>query len=149
MDLTATVHRLSKIDYLDGVGIAVGVREVSFVHSTKRYFRVALHKVRTVPLPEDREGRLSVLGNALADFLAAIETIPDQIVLCLPRKDASVSRLLVPETARSSLEQVIRYEVERLLPFREDDIYYDYVTTEVGGEEKRLGIHSSARNCQS
>ena len=140
MDLTATVHRLSKIDYLDGVGIAVGVREVSFVHSTKRYFRVALHKVRTVPLPEDREGRLSVLGNALADFLAAIETIPDQIVLCLPRKDASVSRLLVPETARSSLEQVIRYEVERLLPFREDDIYYDYVTTEVGGEEKRLGI---------
>jgi len=140
VDLTATVHRLSKVDYLDGVGIAVGVREVSFVHSTKRYFRVALHKVRTVPLPEDREGRLSVLGNALADFLAAIETIPDQIVLCLPRKDASVSRLLVPETARSSLEQVIRYEVERLLPFREDDIYYDYVTTEVGGEEKRLGI---------
>ena len=140
MDLTATAQRLSKIDYLDGIGIAVGAREVSFVHSTKRFFRVALHKVRTLPLPEDREGRLSVLGNALADFLAAIETIPDQIVLCLPRKDASVSRLLVPETARGSLEQVIRYEVERLLPFREDDIYYDYVTTEVGGEEKRLGI---------
>ena len=140
MDLTATAQRLSKIDYLDGLGIAVGAREVSFVHSTKRFFRVALHKVRTLPLPEDREGRLSVLGNALADFLAAIETIPDQIVLCLPRKDASVSRLLVPETARGSLEQVIRYEVERLLPFREDDIYYDYVTTEVGAEEKRLGI---------
>ncbi len=140
MDLAATAQRLSKIDYLDGLGIAVGAREVSFVHSTKRFFRIALHKVRTVPLPEDREGRLSVLGNALADFLAVIETIPDQIVLCLPRKEASVSRLLVPETARSSLEQVIRYEVERLLPFREDDIYYDYVTTEVGGEEQRLGI---------
>ena len=140
MDLTATAQRLSKIDYLDGLGIAVGAREVSFVHSTKRFFRIALRKVRTVPLPEDRADHLLALRQALADFLSAIETIPDQIVLCLPRKNASVSRLLVPETARSSLEQVIRYEVERLLPFREDEIYYDYVTTEVGGEEQRLGV---------
>ncbi len=140
MDLTATAQRLFQIDYLDGLGIAVGACEVSFVHSTKRFFRIALRKVRTVPLPEDRADHLLALRQALADFLAAIETIPDQIVLCLPRKNASVSRLLVPETARSSLEQVIRYEVERLLPFREDEIYYDYVTTEVGGEEQRLGV---------
>ena len=140
MDLTATAQRLSQIDYLDGLGIAVGAREVSFVHSTKRFFRVAVRKVRTVPLPEDRADHLLALRQALADFLAAIETIPDQTVLCLPRKNASVSRLLVPETARSLLDQVIRYEVERLLPFREDEIYYDYVTTEVGGEEQRLGV---------
>ena len=140
MDLTATAQRLSQIDYLDGLGIAVGAREVSFVHSTKRFFRIALRKVQTVPLPEDRADYFLALRQALADFLATIETIPDQIVLCLPRQNASVSRLLVPETARSSLEQVIRYEVERLLPFREDEIYYDYVITEVGGEEQRLGV---------
>ncbi len=69
-----------------------------------------------------------------------METLPDQTVLCLSRKEASVNRLVVPETARGSLGQVLRYEVDRLLPVREEEIYYDYVTTEEGGEDRRLGI---------
>jgi hypothetical protein len=49
MDLTATVQRLGKVDYLDGLGVAVGSREVSFVHMSKRALRVSLRYARTVP----------------------------------------------------------------------------------------------------
>ena len=140
MNLPPSVQRLATLDYCDGLGIAVGSRAVGFVHSTKRFFQVGLKTARTVPLPETAEDHLPAIRRALADFLADIETLPDQTVLCLSRKEASVSRLVVPETARGSLEQVIRYEVERLLPFREEEIYYDYVTTEEGGEERRLGV---------
>ncbi len=140
MNLPLSVQRLATVDYCDGLGIAVGSHAISFVHSTKRFFQVGLKTTRTVPLPEAAADHLPAIRRALADFLAGLETLPDQTVLCLPRKEASVSRLVVPETARGSLEQVIRYEVERLLPFREEDIYYDYVTTEEGGEERRLSV---------
>ncbi len=140
MNLPPSVQRLATVDYCDGLGIAVGPHAVSFVHSTKRFFQVGLKTARTVPLPDITEDHLPAIRRALADFLADIETLPDQTVLCLPRKEASVSRLVVPEAARGSLEQVVRYEVERLLPLREEDIYYDYVTTETGGEERRLGL---------
>ena len=140
MNLPPSVQRLAAVDYCDGLGIAVGSHAVSFVHSTKRFFQVGLKTTRTVPLPETAADHLPAIRWALDDFLADIETLPDQTVLCLPRKEASVSRLVVPEAARGSLEQVVRYEVERLLPFREEEIYYDYVTTEEGGEERRLGV---------
>ena len=140
MNLPPSVQRLATVDYCDGLGIAVGSHAVSFVHSTKRFFQVGLKETRTVPLPATAEDHLPAIRRALDDFLADIETLPDQTVLCLPRTQASVSRLVVPEAARGSLEQVVRYEVERLQPFREEDIYYDYVTTEEGGEERRLGI---------
>ena len=161
MNITKSVQRLTRVDYLDGLGIAVGTHDISLVQSTKRFFQVALKEVRTIPLPEfserqpdrldqpdqpdqpnqpDQLDRPAFVRRAVADFLKDIGTIPDQTVLCLPRKEASVSRLVVPETARGSLEQVIRYEVERLLPFREEEIYYDYLLTEEGGEERRLGV---------
>ena len=140
MNLPPSVQRLATVDYCDGLGIAVGPHAVSFVHTTKRFFQVGLKTARTVPLPETAADHLTAIRRALTDFLADIETLPDQTVLCLPRTEASVSRLVVPEAARGSLEQVVRYEVERLLPFREEEIYYDYVTTEAGGEERRLGV---------
>lgn len=141
MDLAAAIQRLTKIDYLDGLGIAVGSREVSLVHVTKRLLRVSLRHARTVPLPESGRERTEAYERALQQFLQDIEVAPDHIVLCLSRRAACVNRLIVPETARGSLSQVIDYEVERLLPFSREDIYYDHLVYEVaGGEERRLGV---------
>ena len=140
MDLTAAVQRLTKVDYLDGLGIAVSLRDVSFVHMSKRALRVSLRHARTVPVPESGQERVEAYGQALSQFLRDIEVTPDHVVLCLSRRAACVSRLMVPETARGSLRQVIDYEVERLLPFSREDIYYDYVAYNAGGEERRLGV---------
>ena len=140
MDFTASFQRLAKVDYLDGLGLALGAREMSLVHMTKRFFQVTLRHARTVPLPESGQERLDAFREALQQFLSDTDASPDQVVVCLPRQAASVSRLMVPETARGSLDQVIGYEVERLLPFPKEEIYYDYLTYPVGGEEERLGV---------
>lgn len=140
VDLTASFQQLAKVDYLDGLGIALGPNEMSLVHMAKRFFQVSLRHVRTVPLPEAGTERLRAFEAALKQFLDDLEVSPDQVVLSLPRQVASVSRLLVPEAAQASLDQVIGYEVERLLPFPKEDIYYDYLTYPIGGEENRLGV---------
>lgn len=140
VDLSTAVRSLAKADYLDGLGLAIGAREVGLVHMAKRFLRVSLRQIRTLPLPEAGRERLEALGAALTQFLRDIAVTPDQVVLSLSRRVACVSRLMVPETARGSLSQIIDYEVERLLPFPKEEIYYDYLTYEAGGEEKRLGV---------
>jgi Tfp pilus assembly PilM family ATPase len=91
-------------------------------------------------LPESGEERTAALEQALNQFLQEVQVNPDQVVLCLPRHHAFVSRLVIPETARGSLNQVIEYESERLLPLPKEEIYYDYLTYEAGGEEHRLAL---------
>ena len=140
MELSATFQRLTKADFLDGIGIAVSAREVSFVHVMKRFMTVSLRHARTVPLPETGRERLDEFDHALHTFLQDIEATPDQAVLALPRHAAYVSRLVVPESARDVIPEVIGYQADQLLPFPKDDLYYDYVTSEVGKEEKRIEV---------
>ncbi len=140
MDVTSAVQSLTKIDYVDGLGLAIGAREVSFAHVKKRFLRVSVLQTYSISLPESGEERVVALEQALHQFLQEVQVTPDQVVLSLPRQHAFVSRLVIPETARGSLNQVIEYEIERLLPLPKEEIYYDYLTYEAGGEEHRLGV---------
>lgn len=140
MDITTTFQRLAKADFLHGVGIAVGVRDVSFVHVMKRFVTVSLRHARTVPLPETGRERLDEFDHTLHTFLQDIEALPDQIVLSLPRHAAYVSKLVVPESARDVIPEVIGYQADQLLPFPKDDLYYDYLTLDVGHDEKRIEV---------
>ena len=140
MDITTTFQRLAKADFLHGVGIAVGVRDVSFVHLIKRFVTVSLRHARTLPLPEAGRERLDEFDHALHNFLQDIEVLPDQIVLSLPRHAAYVSRLVVPESARDVISEVIGYQADQLLPFPKDELYYDYLTLDIGHDEKRIEV---------
>lgn len=140
MDVTAVVQGLTKIDYVDGLGLAVGAQDVSFAHIAKRFLRVSVLQARALPLPYTGAERAEAIERGLSEFLQEIQVAPDQVVLCLPRQHAFVSRLVIPETARGSLDQVVEYEIERLLPLPKDEIYYDCLTYGMGGEERRLGV---------
>jgi Tfp pilus assembly protein PilN len=140
VDVTAAVQGLSKIDYVDGLGIVIGAQDISFAHVKKRFLRVAVLQAQALPLPEAGPERDDAIERALSQFLQEIQVSPDQIVLSLPRQHAFVSRLVIPETARGSLNQVIEYEIERLVPLAKEEIYYDCLTYEIDGEERRLGV---------
>ncbi len=140
MDPKTIFRRLTKIDYLDGLGIALGSHDIGLAYMTKRLLQVNLKACRTAPLTDSEVDRVGAITNVVRDFVDELGTVPDQVVLCLSRESASVSRLVVPGSARGSLAQVIKYEVERLLPFQADEIYYDYVTRELGGADDRLSV---------
>ena len=140
MELTTTVQRLAKADFLHGLGIAIGSQSVSFVHIVKRFVNVSLLSARTDFLPETGRERLEEFVRALDIFLQDMEVVPDQVVLSLPRRAAYVSRLVVPETARDVLSDVIDYQSDRLLPLPKEDLYTDYVTVNAGTEEKRIEV---------
>lgn len=52
--------------------------------------------------------------------------MPDKVVLGVPRHEAVVQYVEVPEAAAENLDQVMRFELERHLPFPSDEVYADH-----------------------
>jgi general secretion pathway protein L len=143
MDLSTFSQRVRRLDFLDGLGIYVGPEHVALALVRKRLLNVSLVASRTYPLapiatPEERAQSLT---DAVATFVRETKVEPGAVHLCLARQELLLNRLILPMAARENLEQVLEYEVERIIPMPRDDIFYDYQVRESGqGENGRLAV---------
>jgi general secretion pathway protein L len=134
-------------DFLDGLGVVVTPTDVALAAVSKRLFRVKIGDVRTVPLPprEQAVERRQALTGAIRDFIAGHEIDPDHAVLCVPRADAAITRVLLPAAAQENLAQVLEYEMENLVPLPREEIYYDYTVRPLGLERIEVLLVSVPR----
>jgi hypothetical protein len=123
-------------DLLDGLGIYVGASEVALAHVSKRLLQVRLRHRQVFPLPSASQvdERRQALVEAVTEFAHAHDVDTTHTVLCLPRSDAAVTRVLLPAAAQENLAQVLEYEIENLLPLARDDVHYDYSVRPHGTE---------------
>ncbi len=140
MTLGELTQRLSRADFLDGLGIYVGTHEVALAHVVKRFFTVALRHARTYPLPPAAHAaeRRQALGQAVLAFAGEHHVDTRRAYLCLPRTAAACNRVLLPVAARENLSQVLEYEIEHLVPLPRDQVYFDYSARALG--EERLEV---------
>lgn len=123
-------------DFLDGIGVFVGATEVALAGVSKRLFQVRLREARIVSLPPPAQAaeRKQALTNAVREFVAAQEIDPSHAVLCVPRAEAAVTRVLLPAAAQENLAQVLEYEMENLVPLPREEVYWDYSVRPLGIE---------------
>lgn len=143
MNLATFATRIRRADFLDGLGIYVEAEQVSLAHVSKRLLHVALRHERSVPLApvSRRPERAQGLAQAVAAFVREFEIEPGGVHLCLARHELLLSRLVLPAAARENLEQVLAYEIERVIPLPRDEVFYDYQVRESGGGEAgRLAV---------
>jgi len=128
------LRRVTRLDFLDGVGISIGRRSVAFVHLVKRLATVTLHEHRVVSLPdgEDPAARRTALTAAVRAFLEDNKIDTDRVFVSVPRSLAIVSRLSLPAAVKADLPQVIEFEIDRLLPLQRDEVYFDHIVREAG-----------------
>lgn len=129
-------QRTARLDFLHGLGIAIQQRSVALVHLNKRLAAVSLlhHRVVPLPPPDQAEPRRAALAAAVAAFVSEHSLDADRTFVTLPRSSALLSRLSLPEAAKSDLQQVLEFEIDRLIPLSRDEIYYDTIVREVGGK---------------
>lgn len=129
-------QRTARLDFLDGLGIAIQQRSVAMVHVTKRLATVSLLQHRVVPLPppEEADPRRAALAAAVAGFVAEHSLDADRTFVTLPRSSALLSRLTLPAAAKNDVRQVIEFEVDRLLPLSREEVYYDTLVREGAGK---------------
>ena len=78
------------------------------------------------------------LKQALIALMPHYRAHKDSFYICLPQEQAVAQEITLPLAAESNLQQVLNYEIERYLPFRREDVYYDYVRTSNKGDKIAL-----------
>jgi len=128
------LRSVTRLDFLDGLGIAIGRRSVGFAHLVKRLATVTLQHHRVVPLPppEQAADRRIALTAAVRLFLDESGVKTDRVFVSVPRSLALVSRLFLPSAAKSDLNQVVEFELDRLIPLDRGEVYFDFLSREAG-----------------
>lgn len=96
--------------------------------------------VREIALKAENDSREKALRQAIVSLLPHFNPARDAVYLCVPQEHAVVQQVFLPPAAQENLSQVLEYEIERQLPFKREDIYYDYLPVGRKGEKLSLFV---------
>ena len=154
------LQNLSRADFLRSVGLYIMRDHLVLVRLRKNFLKLSLveQEARSIPVGENRQAiseltgwiaedvrevALKAEGDARERALrqAVISLLPhfspgrDSLYICVPQEQAVVQELFFPQVAEANLDKVIEYEIERQLPFRREDVFYDYLPVGKRGDK--------------
>lgn len=164
MNLPAWLHDLYRADFLRSVGLYVMRDHIVLVRMRKNFLRLSLaeQEARELPLGENRQAiseltgwitedireialraqtdsRDRALRQAIVSLLPHFRAGKDSLYLCVPQEQAVVQKVFLPLAAENSLRQVLEYEIERQIPFRREEIYFDFMPAGKRGD--KIGVY--------
>ena len=157
------VQTLSRADFLRSVGLYIMRDHLVLVRLRKDFLNISLveQEARALPLAENRQtiseltgwiaedvreialkaesdSRERALRQAVVSLLPHFNAAKDSLYICVPQDQAVVQELFFPQAAEANLRQVIEYEIERQLPFRREDVFYDFLPAGKRGDRIRV-----------
>lgn len=160
MNALRQVQELSRADFLNSVGLHFLNDRVIMVRLRKRFLSVGVVEIEERALPQgdsrqaiseltgwvaedikeialkaENDARERALRQALVSLLPHFNALQDAVYICLPQEQAIVQQLFFPLAAQDEIDHVIKYELERQLPFKRDELYYDYLPIGKKGEK--------------
>lgn len=157
------VQELSKIDFVTSTGLYILPDQLILVRLRKNFRHVSLlaQEARELPesdgkqgiseltgwIPEDvreialsatNESRERALRQALLSLMPHVNRAKDSFYICLPQDQAIIQEIYLPKAAEANLKEVLDYEIERYIPFRREDIYYDFLPAAKKGD--KIGV---------
>lgn len=112
-----------KEDALILVELRSGLKEIRLQNSTVLPF--------SFPLSPEAEIELV---DALKRFLRHSRVRSERIVVGVPRRSVVLKTIDLPSLKKENIPQLVEYEIEKHLPFRTEDVYYDFELIEKIGE---------------
>ena len=134
------LQALARADFLKSVGLYVTRDRLFLVRMRKDFFRLSVveEEVREVILGEDVTLRGQALSQALRSLLPHFDPAKDPLYICFSLDQAIGVQLYLPQVAEENLQQVLEYEIERYLPFRRGEVYYDFLP--MGRRGDKVGL---------
>ena len=158
------IKDLSRADFLTSIGLYLMRDRLVMVRLRKNFLTVSILEQEERELPE-RDHRQAIseltgwvtedvreiafkpgsdarergLRQALVSLLPHISAARDHVYVCVPQEHAIVQQVFLPLAAQDNLQQVLDYEIERQLPFKRDDIYYDFLPA--GRKGDKLSVY--------
>jgi Tfp pilus assembly protein PilN len=95
--------------------------------------------VREIAVKAESESRERALRQAILSLLPHFNAGRDSLFICVPPEQAIIQPLFLPLAAEANLSQVVEYEIERQLPFRREEIFYDFIP--MGKRGDKIGLY--------
>ena len=158
------LQQISRADFLTGVGLYFLSDRLVMARLRKNLLQVSVleQEIRELPETDNRQAiseltgwvaedvreialkaasdsRERALRQALVSLLPHLNPARDAVYLCLPPEKSVVQEVLLPLAAQENIAQVLEYELERQLPFKRDDVYYDFIP--VGKKGERFSVY--------
>src|SRR3954463_5618393 len=130
---------LSRADFVRSAGLYITPERFYLVRLRKSLTNVSILEAesRAIPPADDPAARKQALGDALRS-LVRFNPGRDPLYVCLSSDQVMSLEMALPQVAGDNLSQVVNYEIERYIPFRRDDVYYDYVP--MGAKGDKVGV---------
>jgi Tfp pilus assembly protein PilN len=164
MNFPPWFHSLYRADFLRSVGLYIMRDHIVLVRMRKNFLRLSLveqearelpvgenqqaiseltgwiaEDIREIALRAETDSRERALRQAIVSLLPHFSAGKDSLYVCVPQEQAIVQKLFLPQAAENNLRQVLEYEIERQLPFRRDDIYFDFMP--IGKQGDKIGVY--------
>jgi Tfp pilus assembly protein PilN len=101
--------------------------------------------VRDIELKAESDARERALRQAMVSLLPHLNPGRDQIYVCLPQEQTLVQEVFLPLASEDNLSQVLEYEIERQLPFKREDVYYDFLPAGRKGDKLCVYVFAIAK----
>lgn len=95
--------------------------------------------VREIALKAESDSRERALREAVLSLLPHFNAGRDSLFICVPQEQAIVQQFFLPLAAQANLRQAVEYELQRRLPFRREDVFYDYIP--MGKRGDKIGLY--------
>jgi Tfp pilus assembly protein PilN len=170
MAVSHWVKNFSRADFLRSVGLYVMRDRLVFVRMRKNLLNVSLieqearelplgenqqaiseltgwiaEDVREIALKAENDSRDRAIRQAIISLLPNFNVGRDPVFICVPQEQATVQQIFLPAAAADNLQQVLEYEIERQLPFRRDEVFYDYLPSSPKGDQIALYLFAIPR----
>ena len=157
------IRNLPRADFLRSVGLYIMRDRLVFVRLRKNFLNLSLvehescelpqsenrqalseltgwiaEDVREIALKAEHDSRERALRQAILSLLPHFKVGRDALYICVPQDQAIVQQIFFPLAAEANLHQVLEYEIERQLPFRREDLYYDFLP--IGRQGDKIGL---------
>lgn len=131
---------IAHADFLRSVGLYLTPDRLYLARLRRDLLRFSVADVASAQLSgaAEPEARRQLLREALRSLSPHFNPARDPLYLCLSQDTAFECQVLLPMAAQENLRQVLEYELERLLPFRVEDVYFDFVP--MGRRGDRLAV---------
>lgn len=141
------IHNFSRVDFVNSVGLYLTRESLSLVCMRKDLFRISVtaQEVKKVSAIGNEAANRQALAEAMAPLLGNFNPSEDPVYVCLSPDQTLICEVLLPQVAEESTQQVLEYEMERLLPFRREELYYDFVSMGKKGDRIRLFLFAVPR----
>lgn len=158
------IKNLSRADFLTSVGLYLTPDRLVLVQLRKSFLNIsfAAQEMRDLPLGEARQTISELTGwiaedvreialkaegdsrdravkEAIVSLLPQLHAARDSVHICVSPELAIMQTLHFPIAAEANLAQALEYEIERQVPFRRDEIFYDFLP--MGRKGDKIGLY--------